>query len=188
MITLCPILMTSQPQEVRDELASAGLVPVVSARTGRWFEMRGAVGGVGVHATSPNAHRYELSFVTDDAEATRDTLLAAGYDDAHVWDESYGRVAGVQTPDGDLLWIAAAQEDFYGYEQGTTSRGCGDVSARIATPHVGAWSRLLQALGAVPVGDLLVLPDDGGSIALTQTGPEQASTTTFMVSGAPLHL
>lgn len=184
MITLCPILMTPDPQRLRDDLEAQGLVTVVIARTGRWFEMRGAFGGVGVHATAPGSERCELSFVTDDVEATVDRLLTAGFEDAHVWDESYGRVVGVHDPTGRLLWINEAQEDFYGYERGTQDRGTAVVSARVHTSRSENWAHLLRALGMVEDDGRFMLPGDGGTITLTNpTNHESGETVVVSANG-----
>jgi hypothetical protein len=66
---------------------------------------------VGLHAASEadeprRPGDADLSFVTDEPlEPLRDRLVQAGFADAHVIDEAFGRSLRVTDPDGVLLHI-----------------------------------------------------------------------------------
>jgi hypothetical protein len=69
----------------------------------------GAVTGYGPGQTS-------LSFEADEPlEPLLDRLVAAGFTDAHIVDEAYGRTLFVTDPDGVWVAIDAAQTDLRGY-------------------------------------------------------------------------
>ena len=48
-------------------------------------------------------------------QGLRDRLVAAGYADAHIIDEAWGRLLWVDDPDGHGLWVQEARTDLYGY-------------------------------------------------------------------------
>jgi hypothetical protein len=48
-------------------------------------------------------------------EPLQDRLVAAGFTDAHIVDEAYGRTLFVTDPDGVWVAIDGAQTDLHGY-------------------------------------------------------------------------
>lgn len=112
---IVPIRFTKDPDAMRRFCEVLGMTPHVASKGGGWFQLHSA-GGIGLHS----AERVEtvLNFETDEPlEDVRDRLLAAGYDDAHIIDEAYGRAIFVTDPDGDGVSIHESITDFYGYEK-----------------------------------------------------------------------
>jgi len=112
-----PIYFTSDPERMRRFCEVLGLSTYLRADRGGWVEMRGSGGFVGLHeATAERAGQSGLGFETDEPlEDLRDRLVAAGFDDAHIIDEAWGRVLWVDDPDGHGLWVQEARTDLYGY-------------------------------------------------------------------------
>lgn len=171
MITLCPLVYTTEPKALAAEYESQGLVTITSGNRDHWFEMRGACGGIGIHLAQTPSTGVELALVTSDADATLQTLLEAGFDDAHIWDEAWARIVGLTTPEGRMLWISAAQDDFYGYEHQGARHGTAHVGVRLATRHRHWWTTLLATLGTQGHDSQWELPLQGGTITLVDAEP-----------------
>lgn len=95
-------------------LEALGLVRSVSTEGDGYALMRAAGGSVGVHAASGSSTGavpgqtqlcLEVASVDD----------VAGIEGVQVWDESYGRQAGVTDSFGGGIWIDERQSDLYGY-------------------------------------------------------------------------
>lgn len=110
-----PIRFTRDPGAMRRFCEVLGMTPHVASQDGGWYQLHSA-GGIGLH----QADRVEtvLNYETDgQLEELRDRLLEAGFDDAHIIDESYGRMLMVTDPDGVGVTIHEAMTDFYGYRR-----------------------------------------------------------------------
>jgi len=76
-----------------------------------------------LHDAASNSSGYRagdtsLAFESDEPlEAVRDRLHAAGFADAHIIDEAYGRTLLVTDPDGVRIAIDERQDDLYGYHR-----------------------------------------------------------------------
>lgn len=181
MITVRPLRFTDDIPAARAFYEALGLRPVIEGEGGRWVDLRGAAGGLALHtaqgsATAMPEGSTSLSFEVSDPEALLRALLDAGYDDATLFDESYGRVLGVDAPDGTRLLLDVVQDDLYGYRATDAAPG-GDLTACpvVFTAHDAAWVRLLTVLGArveldTPEYRQLVFPD-GGCVGVHEPRP-----------------
>jgi hypothetical protein len=110
-------------------------------------------GAVSLHdaATSDTGGRpgeTRLTFEAEDVDQLRDTLESAGYDDATVWDEAFGRVLSVTGPDATKLWIDERGKDLYGYKElDSRPDERWSVTPSLTVVDQPAWERLLDVLG-----------------------------------------
>lgn len=163
-----PLVFTDRLDEVRDELAGLGLRPREESIAGGWVDLAGEGGLVALHsaagADQPTAEGETwLSFEVADADAAADRLRAAGFGDALVADEAYGREVRVATPDAGLLRIAEVKHDRYGFRGDRSVAGSGVVLAEVPTGDPAGWEPLLGALG-------LDAGDDGVSFGDRRSG------------------
>lgn len=112
-------LMATPLSLVRDIDASVtmfevlGLTPILRSDAGTFAELVTSGGEVLVHEGDGGA---SLSFQVDDVEALRRRGEQSGVEMTIV-DESYGRAAFIDAPDGPQVWVNEKQRDFYGYER-----------------------------------------------------------------------
>jgi hypothetical protein len=123
-----PVRFTNDVAAMRRFLEALGLKPRIASDSGGWVDFTTEEsGGAALHdaamATSGHAAgETSLSFESaEPLEAVRDRLHAAGFTDAHVIDEAYGRSLQVTDPDGVPVTIDAVQEDLYGYHEAHAS-------------------------------------------------------------------
>ena len=106
-----PIRYTDDIAASAGFLRALGLDDGSRSRGGGWAEMLAGGGAVGPHVAAEaeeprRAGDTELSFVTDEPlEEVRHRLLRAGFGDAHIIDESFGRSLRVTDPDGVLVQV-----------------------------------------------------------------------------------
>lgn len=149
-----PVRFTDQVEEMRDLLQLLGLVVAVEGDRGGWSELVAGHGMVALHAASGSqigarSGQTTLSFQTDDADRLAQALRTAGFDDAHVYDEGYGRVLGVTDPLGEEVAVDEYSDDLYGYrlvESGDPDPALTVVPVRFTDDAV-AYARFLRALG-----------------------------------------
>ena len=115
-----PLRFTDDIPAMRDFLALLGMAPRVESQRGGWLAMVSGAGMVALHdaASSTMGARpgqTELAFEGADLEALAGRLSDAGWSDATIWDEAYGRVLSVTDPDGVQLWTDGYSDDDYGY-------------------------------------------------------------------------
>ena len=106
-VVLRPLRFTADVPAMRRFLETLGLKSRVESEHGGWVDMVAGRGMVALHdsassATGAKPGETGLSFEADDIEELKERLQAAGYDDATVWDEAYGRVLSVTAPVDDL--------------------------------------------------------------------------------------
>jgi len=114
-----PYRFSDDPPAMVAFLEELGMRKAVTT-SGDWFGLlRAGAGWVGVHRASTDpegspAGQTQLVLLAGDARSTADMLEEQGVP-ATVWDESYGRHAGVVDPAGGGVWINEHQADLYGY-------------------------------------------------------------------------
>jgi len=119
-----PVRFTDDVAAMRRFLEALGLRPRIASDNGGWVDfLTKESGGAALHeaatATSGyNAGETSLSFESEEPlEAVRDRLHAAGFADAHIIDEAYGRTLVVTDPDGVRVSVDEVQDDLYGYHE-----------------------------------------------------------------------
>lgn len=123
---VCPVRFTDDVAAMRRFLEALGMRARISATGGGWVDLTvGTEGLAALHAaaTSEFGHRAgetTLSFESEEPlEGVRDRLHAAGFADAHIIDEAYGRMLVVTDPDGIEVIVNEEQHDLYGYRRET---------------------------------------------------------------------
>jgi hypothetical protein len=152
-VVVRPVRFTDRLAQMRGFLETLGLQARVEAERGGWVDMVAGAGMVALHtaATSNSGARdgeTRLSFEASDLDVLADRLRRAGFTDATVWDEAYGRVLSVTDPLGDPIWVDGYSEDDYGFRVYEPERDArlSVMPIRFADP-IGRMSRLLEALG-----------------------------------------
>lgn len=114
MISTAPIRFTEKLDEMQAFFEVLGFKPyVVSERPG-WVEMRGGVSILALH--SADHERSDIAFDTDEhLEDLQHRLQDAGYIDAAIVDEAYGRTLTVTDPQGTVVYVNERMQDTYGY-------------------------------------------------------------------------
>ena len=119
-----PVRFTDDVAAMRRFLEALGLRPRIASDNGGWVDfLTKDSGGAALHdaATATSGYRAgetSLSFESEEPlEVVRDRLHAAGFADAHIVDEAYGRTLVVTDPDGIRVSVDEVQEDLYGYHQ-----------------------------------------------------------------------
>lgn len=102
-------------------LGVLGMEPNTASRGGGWADLRASGGLVGLHVAdrTERPHRggeWELSFEADPDDRLEDVLArlhAAGYRDAHIIDEAFGRSLRVTDPDGVAVQVNESDPQLY---------------------------------------------------------------------------
>ena len=133
-VILRPVRFTDDVAGVRAFFEQQGLAARVVADGGGWVDLAAGGGGMlALHdaassSTEQPSGRTTLSAECQDAEALAERLHEAGFDDATVYDEGYGRVLVVTDPDGGQVQVDERQDDLHGYQRLDVSgadRRCG---------------------------------------------------------------
>jgi hypothetical protein len=152
-ILIRPLRFTADVPAMRTFLETLGLRSRIESERGGWVDMIGGWGMVALHdsahtASGAQAGETTLSFEADDIDELKDRLIAAGYQDATIWDEAYGRVLSV-TPSGDVqIWFDERTKDLYGYklhDAHPDSRW--SVKPKLTGVDETEWERFLAVLG-----------------------------------------
>lgn len=114
-----PIRYTDDIEAMVGFYRALGLGLNTVSRGGGWVDLTAAGGMVGLHVASSTERprtrgQCELSFESDerlDDVAAR--LHAAGYHDAHIIDESFGRSLWVTDPDGVPVQVNESDPSLY---------------------------------------------------------------------------
>lgn len=116
---LMPILFVDDVDAARRFFSVLGLAAEAVGRTGGWVELAAGGGTLGLHTVAQvekprRPGECTLSLVADEPlEAVRDRLTAAGYTDAHLIDEGFGRSLRVTGPDDAAIQIIEHDRDLY---------------------------------------------------------------------------
>jgi hypothetical protein len=118
MIRLAPVYYTGDMTRTGDFLAALGFAVEAEHRMGGWAELAAPSALLCLHAEPSDngmtAGRTELSFSSDeDPDAVAERLTAAGFTDAVVLDENFGRVVRVTGPDGSGVQINFPDRSLY---------------------------------------------------------------------------
>lgn len=155
-VVVRPLRFTDHIDAMRAFLEVLGLRPRVESEAGGWIDLVAGAGMVALHGaetsdTGGQPGETRLSFECGDLESLASRLKRAGYGDANVWDESYGRVLSVTDPLGDQLWVDGYDGDNYGFRvhEPERDRRWSVLPVRFADP-AGPVGDFLTALGLPP--------------------------------------
>jgi hypothetical protein len=138
---------------MRAFLELLGLRSRIESERGGWLDMVGGWGMVALHDSAASAMgaapgHTTLSFEADDIDELKDRLIAAGYDDATIWDEAYGRVLSVTPSGGVQIWFDERAKDLYGYKvHDADPDPRWSVRPRLSGADETEWERFLAVLG-----------------------------------------
>jgi hypothetical protein len=149
-----PLRFTADVEAMRAFLEALGLRSRIESKRGGWVDMLTGRGMVALHdaatsSTGGQPGQTSLTFEADDVDAIKDKLESAGYPDATIFDEAYGRVLTATGPDGVQIWVDERSEDLYGYtlhESRPDDRW--SVTPYLTGVDETAWLRLLEVLGS----------------------------------------
>jgi hypothetical protein len=152
-IFLRPLRFTADVPAMRRFLETLGLRSRIESERGGWVDLMAGWGMVALHdsavtASGAQAGETSLSFEADDIDELKDRLVAAGYEDATIWDEAYGRVLSVTPSGGVQIWFDERAKDLYGYKLNDAhpdSRW--SVKPRLTGADEAEWDRFLAVLG-----------------------------------------
>ncbi|GAA2760025.1 VOC family protein [Actinopolymorpha rutila] len=119
MISAAPIRFTANIDEMRRFLELLGFeAHIVSERKSppnlTWVEMRGDVSIIGLHGAD-REESYVMFDTDEPLEALQARLQEAGFNDARITDEAWGRMLEVTDPQGESVQVNERMKDTYGY-------------------------------------------------------------------------
>jgi hypothetical protein len=153
-VVIRPLRFTANVDAMRTFLETVGLRSRLESERGGWVDMLAGRGMVALHdsATSSTGGRpgeTTLSFEADKIDELKDRLDQAGFADATVFDEAYGRVLSVTGPDDVVIWIDERSEDLYGYKlHDARPDDRWSVTPYLTGADESAWLRFLDVIGA----------------------------------------
>ncbi|MFB6722596.1 VOC family protein [Kribbella sp. NPDC056345] len=169
-VVIRPLRFTDQVAEMRAFLETLGLqARIESARSSDWVDMLAGRGMVALHSAASSSTggkpgQTDLSFEAEDVDRLKEKFEQAGYADAVIWDEAYGRVLRVAGPDGVHIHIDERSDDLYGYKLNETrpdERWL--VTPQLDRTEESAWRGFLEVVGL----DALARFGDGVRLELT---------------------
>lgn len=182
-IVVRPVRFTDDIEAMRRCLELVGLRARIESQAGRWVDLVAGAGMVALHsvdssASGARAGETQLSFEVADPDALVERLRAAGFADAQVVDEAYGRDVHVTDPLGDPLILNGESDDLYGYRLNAPVAPDERVSVsptRFTDPQ-GHYGSFLEALGLSRIGTgdewfAAYAVAQGGGVHLHRTGP-----------------
>jgi hypothetical protein len=152
-VVIRPLRFSADVDAMRAFLETLGLNSLIESERGGWTVLLAGRGAVSLHdaATSDTGGQpgqTSLTFEAEDIDELKDTLANAGYDDATIWDEAFGRVLSATAPDGTKLWIDERSKDTYGYKvHRTRPDDRWSVTPGLLGVDQATWARLLDVLG-----------------------------------------
>ena len=173
-----PLRFTDNIPAMGAFLGLLGMAPRVESQRGGWLALVSGAGMVALHdaASSTRGARpgqTDLAFEGSDLEALAGRLSDAGWDDATIWDEAYGRVLSVTDPDGEQIWTDGYSDDDYGYRIHRPERDWRwSVLPVRSTQSPGEYARFLGCFGLAERVDEPT-PVVGGHVGLVrlESGP-----------------
>jgi hypothetical protein len=155
-IIVRPLRFTADVDAMRAFLEALGLRTRIESERGGWADLVAGAGMVALHDakssdTGGQPGETRLSFEAADLDPLAKALQGAGFSDATVWDESYGRVLSVTDPLGDQVWVDEYNDDTYGFRANDPPRDprLSVLPVRFADP-AGPVGPFLEALGLQP--------------------------------------
>jgi PAS domain-containing protein len=153
-VVIRPLRFTEDVDAMRAFLETLGLRSRIESERGGWVDMLAGRGMVALHdaassVTGGQPGQTTLSFEADKIDDLVERLERAGFGDATVFDEAYGRVLSVTAPDGVVIWVDERTEDLYGYKlHDARPDGRWTVTPYLMGADEPAWTRFLEAVGA----------------------------------------
>jgi hypothetical protein len=152
-VLIRPLRFTADVDAMRAFLETLGLKSRIESERGGWTVLLAGRGAVSLHdaatsdTRSPSGHT-NLTFEAADIDELKVKLESAGYEDATVWDEAFGRVLSATGPDGAKLWIDDRNDDLYGYKVHETAPDKRwSVTPCLSGADQAAWERILEVIG-----------------------------------------
>ena len=152
-VVIRPLRFTADVDAMRAFLETLGLRSRIESERGGWTVLLAGRGAVSLHDAATSDTRSpsgltKLTFEAADLDELKAKLESAGYDDATVWDEAFGRVLSATGPDGTKLWIDDRNEDLYGYKvHETRPDERWSVTPGLSGADQAAWEQLLEVIG-----------------------------------------
>jgi hypothetical protein len=152
-VVIRPLRFTNDVQAMRAFLETLGLRSRIESESGIWVDMVAGRGMIALHDaarsdTGGEPGQTRLAFEADDIDELKDRLDAAGFEDASVFDEAFGRVLTAKGPDGAGLWIDERSKDLYGYKLHAAHPDTRwSVTPMLGVSDQAGWERLLDTLG-----------------------------------------
>lgn len=152
-VVVRPLRFTDKVSAMRGFLETLGLRSRIESDRGVWIDMVAGHGMFALHdaatsATGGKAGDTRLAFEADDIDELKERLDAAGYEDATVFDEAFGRVLSVTGPEGHQIWIDERSKDLYGYKLYDAHPDARwSVTPVLGVADQAGWQRFLETLG-----------------------------------------
>jgi hypothetical protein len=153
-VLIRPLRFTADVDAMRAFLEALGLRSRIESERGGWVDMLTGRGMVALHDAAGSAMggrpgQTSLTFEADEIDELKNRTEEAGFADATIWDEAYGRVLSITGPGGVELWIDERSKDLYGYklhESRPDDRW--SVTPYLTGVDPAAWLQVLELLGA----------------------------------------
>jgi len=155
-VQIRPLRFTADVEAMRGFLETLGLRSRIESERGGWVDMLTGRGMVALHdaassSTGGQPGQTNLSFEADKIDDLKDRLEQAGFSDATVFDEAYGRVLSVTAPGEVVIWVDERSEDLYGYKLHDASPDDRwSVTPYLTGADEAAWLGFLEAIGSGP--------------------------------------
>lgn len=152
-VVIRPLRFTDRVAEMRGFLETLGLQARIESEQGGWVDMLAGQGMVALHSAATSSTggkpgQTSLSFEAADIDRLKDDFEQAGYADAVIWDEAYGRVLRVAGPDGVEILVDERSDDLYGYKLNETRPDeRWSVTPQLDAREETAWRGFLAVVG-----------------------------------------
>jgi hypothetical protein len=167
-VTVRPVRFTADVRRGQQFAELLGLASRVESGRGGWVDLVAGGGGMlalhdaGSSTSRQPSGRTTLSAECDDADALAGRLRTAGFDDAAVYDEAYGRVLVVTDPNGAQVAVDQRSTDLHGYREHDTSAADPrwQVRVTVRSPQPQRYRTFAQALGVGGLVDVVEGPPE----------------------------
>jgi hypothetical protein len=153
-VVIRPLRFTADVDAMRAFLEALGLRSRIESERGGWVDMLTGHGMVALHdaassSTGGQPGQTTVSFEADKIDELKDRLEQAGFADATIFDEAYGRVLSVTGPNAVVIWVDERSEDMYGYKLHDANPDARwSVTPYLTGADETAWRRFFQAIRA----------------------------------------
>lgn len=185
-----PLRFTDDIDAMRSFLELLGLAPRVESTRGGWLTMVAGAGMLALHEaaisdTGGVAGETRLAFEGVDLDALANRLTDAGWVDATIWDEAYGRVLSVTDPSGRRVWVDGYEDD-YGFRVHEPERDARwSVMPVRSTTRVPEYAEFLESFGS-PSYAGAPTPILGGHVGLVRVEPGPEAVRLGFATEEPL--